>query len=139
MAAVRATIETVRDESVLEHVTELGAHIERRLAEMVERHPTMAFASGRGFGWGIELCRADGSPVVPSDRWYSPSVDAEPEFSPAAFLAERCLARDVLLYTFIPNTLTIAPPLVSTLAEVDLGLDALDEALFELDAHDAMR
>jgi taurine--2-oxoglutarate transaminase len=135
MAAVRATIETVRDEDVLANVTELGQHVADRLADMAERHATMAYASGRGFGWGIELTRLDGTPFVPTDRWFTPSVDPAPSFDPALFLAERCLERDVLLYTFIPNTLTIAPPLVSTRSEVDFGLDALDAALGELDAH----
>lgn len=132
-AAVRATIETIRDEHILADVTELGGHVESRLGAMAERYATMAFASGRGFGWGIELSRPDGTPVVPSDRWFTPSVDPAPVFDPAVFLAERCLERDVLLYTFIPNTLTIAPPLISTRQEVDFGLDALEAALGELE------
>lgn len=133
MAAVAATIETVLEEDVLEQVRKLGSHIENRLHEMVEQHVSLSAVSGRGFAWGLELCDARGKPFAEWDRWHVPGLDPEPDFQPAVFVAGECLKRDVLLFTFLTNTLTIAPPLQSTQEELDFGLDALDEALSQLD------
>ncbi|WP_053386195.1 class-III pyridoxal-phosphate-dependent aminotransferase [Leucobacter japonicus] len=132
-AAITATIETVNDERILDRVTELGARIEARLREMQDRHPTIASISGRGFGWGIDITSPAGERFSPHDRWFVPGLDAAPAFNAAEFVAEECLKRDMLTFTFTANTLTIAPPLSSTADDIEFGLDALDAAFGALE------
>jgi taurine--2-oxoglutarate transaminase len=136
MAAIAANIELVRDEKILDHVTELGAYFSERLDELVERHPSAAAVTGRGFAWALEVVNAvDGSRWSPSDRWYTPGVDEAPKFNPSAFIAAECEKDDVLLFSFLTNTVTIAPPLKLTREELDHFLMSLDRALGVLDEH----
>jgi taurine--2-oxoglutarate transaminase len=135
VAAIAATIEAMIDEDVLTHVNEVGAHLERGLADLMQQHRSVGDYTGRGLGWALELVRdrATGARWVEEDRWWSPDVDGEPEFMPAAFVAERCEEDGVLLLNFLPNTVTIAPPLKVSVEEIDIGIAALDNALDELD------
>lgn len=136
MAAIAANIELVRDEAILENVTELGALMGTRLDEMVERHPSAAGVTGRGFGWALEVVNpVTGERWSPSDRWYTPGVDPAPKFNPSQFIADECAKDDVLLFSFLTNTVTIAPPLSLNREELELFLTSLDRALSVLDAH----
>lgn len=136
VAAIAANIELIRDEKVLDHVTELGVHFGQRLNRMVDEHPCAESASGRGFGWSLNLVKdaATGEKWVPRDRWLTPGVDPEPEFRPGQFIADECEKDGILLFNFLPNTVTLAPPLKISLADLDLALDSIDRALNELDA-----
>ena len=134
VAAITATVSTINDEGMLDVVSELGALIERRLLAMQARFSSVISVSGRGFGWGIDLGDLDGQPLVPTGRWFVPGVDAEPAFNPAEYLAEQCLERGMLTFTFTPNTLTIAPPLSSSRTDIEFGLDALEGGLAALES-----
>ncbi|WP_209374565.1 aminotransferase class III-fold pyridoxal phosphate-dependent enzyme, partial [Brevibacterium renqingii] len=132
-AAIAATVATINEEGVLDRVTQFGELIERRLDDMVRRHASVAGYSGRGFGWGIDISALDGDRFLPADRWFVPGLDQQPEFNPAEFVANECLKRDMLTFTFIANTVTIAPPLSSTVEDIEFGLDALDASFAALD------
>jgi len=141
-AAVAANIEIILEEKLLEHVTELGVRFGDRLANLVERHPTAASVSGRGFAWAVELVKdpTTGERWVPHDRWNTPGVDAEAEFRPGQFVVDLCEEDGILLFNFLPNTVTLAPPLSLSAEELDLALNSLDRALTVLDEHtDRMR
>jgi taurine---2-oxoglutarate transaminase len=135
VAAVAANIELIRDEKLVEHVAELGQYFGLRLVDMVERHPSVASVSGRGFAWAVELVKdaVTGELWVPRDRWYTPGVDPEMEFRPGQFVADECEKDGILLFNFLPNTVTLAPPLALSRDELDLALASLDRALTELD------
>jgi taurine--2-oxoglutarate transaminase len=136
MAAVAANIELVRDEKILDSVTELGAHFGEQLRDMVARHPSAAGVTGRGFAWALEVVDpVTGERWSPADRWYTPGVDPAPKFSPSQFIADECEKDDVLLFSFLTNTVTIAPPLQLSRQELDLFLTSLDRALGVLDEH----
>lgn len=139
MAAIAANIELIRDEMVLENVTELGAYFRQRLEELVAKHPSAASASGRGFAWALELVKdpTTGEKWSPLDRWYTPGLDPEIEFNPSQFIADQCEKDDVLLFSFLTNTVTLAPPLQLSREELDIALASLDRALTALDAHNA--
>ena len=136
MAAIAANIELVRDEAILDNVTELGALMGQRLTEMVERHPSAAGLTGRGFAWALEVVNpVTGERWSPADRWYTPGVDPAPKFNPSQFIADECAKDDVLLFSFLTNTVTIAPPLRLNREELELFLMSLDRALGVLDEH----
>ena len=136
MAAIAANIELVRDERILDNVTELGAIMGQRLAEMIERHSSAAGVTGRGFAWALELVNPETREKwSPSDRWYTPGVDAPPKFNPSQFIANECEKDDILLFSFLTNTVTMAPPLRLNREELELFLASLDRALGVLDDH----
>lgn len=136
MAAIAANIELVRDEAILDHVTELGGVIGQRLDEMVERHPSAIGVTGRGFAWGLEVVNpVTGEKWSPADRWYTPGRDPAPKFNPSQFIADECAKDGILLFSFLANTVTIAPPLLLNREELELFLTSLDRALGVLDEH----
>lgn len=134
-AAVAANIEVMLDEGVVEHAAAVGARFGEGLRELVARHPSAAGLSGKGLAWSIELCRdpASGEKWVPADRWRTASIDEEPELMPGQLIAEVCEEHGVLLFNFLPNTVTIAPPLRISDDELSLALDALERAFTVLD------
>ncbi|MEU6074030.1 aspartate aminotransferase family protein [Micromonospora sp. NPDC047074] len=134
-AAIVANLEIILDENLVERAGELGRFVEPRLQSMVERHPSVSGFTGRGLLWGIELVKdpATGERWVPADRRHNQAVDGPIEFSPGGFVAHECAMRGVLLFNYSPNTVTIAPPLLITEEELEIGLTAIDEALDQLD------
>jgi taurine--2-oxoglutarate transaminase len=134
-AAVVATLEIIIDEDLVARAAKLGTFVEARLRAMVERHASVGGLTGRGLLWGIELVRepATGARWVAADRWYSTMADGPDQFYPGWFVASECKSRDVLLFNYAPNTVTIAPPLSISEKELDFGLAAIDESLDQLD------
>jgi 4-aminobutyrate aminotransferase-like enzyme len=119
VAAIVATIETMRDENVVARAAVAGARLGARLKEMAGVGPRATIGEVRGVGllWALEL-------VVPGSRT---PLGAEPMARVAAGLKRRHIhlhKRDNLIY--------VAPPLVVTDAEIDefvpLLAAAIDEA-----------
>lgn len=139
MAAVAATIETMRDEKIVESTAKRGEYLARRLAEMKQRHPCVGRMQGRGFARALDLVRdaRTGALWVPQDRWWTPTLDGQPDLFPGQYVAAACGRRGVLTFSFAPNTLMINPPLTISDEDLDLGLQAVDEALGELDDYNA--
>jgi 4-aminobutyrate aminotransferase-like enzyme len=54
---------------------------------------------------------------------------------PGRFIADECEKHGVLLFNFVPNTVTIAPPLKITRDELTFALEALEHAFTALDEH----
>ena len=52
---------------------------------------------------------------------------------PVNIVEKKCLEKNVLVGGSLPNALRIAPPLIITEEEIDIGMDALDYAFTELD------
>ena len=135
LTAVVATLEIMIEEDLVARAAALGEQIESRLGDIVARHDCAASYSGRGLVWGIELVRdaATGQRWMAADRWRNPGIDPLDEFRPAGFVVGECLRQGVLLFSYAPNTVTIAPPLRITPEELEIGLTAVDVALERLD------
>ena len=124
--AIVATIETIRDEKLVERAAALGTFLAGRLAELARARPAIAEVRGVGLLWAFELC-VPGPGQGGSTRTklpLPPSVMAKL----SASLRTHHLhmhKRDNLLY--------LAPPLVITESELEAALGdlgrALDEAL----------
>lgn len=132
MAAVGANIEWMIEERIPEQAEALGSHLGWRLRELATRHPCVSTVAGAGMLWAVELVRPDasGRRFIEADRH---AIPAGPGFSPSLFVAEECAKRGVALATAPPNTLRIGPSLATTPALLDMGIEALDAALSELD------
>lgn len=134
MAAIVANLQIITEEGLVDRAAELGDYLSSRLGELAAAHPSVTGVNGRGLVWGLELVKnpATGQRWVHNDRWPD-GTDAVPALYPSHFITHRCYARNVLLLTYAPNTVTLGPPLTISIDELEIGLQAIDEALGELD------
>ncbi|GIE31087.1 aspartate aminotransferase family protein [Actinoplanes italicus] len=98
---------------------ELGAYLRKGLLELAEKHPVIGDVRGRGLLVGLELV-TDRETRVPADEL-------------GAAVTRRCLElglhMNVVQLPGMGGVFRIAPPLTATPAELDLGLEILDEAI----------
>ena len=94
----------IGEPAFLAEVREKGALVQARLGELVRRGVATE-ARGAGLLWGLDLGR------------------------PAAESVARALEAGLLLCTAGPDVVRLAPPLNATVAELEDGLDLLEEAL----------
>jgi len=122
-ASAVASIETFREEGIVEHAAGLGPEFERRLRDLQGRHPSIGDVRGLGCFWGIELVRdrETREPLVPFNA-------TGEDFAPVARLAKTALDGGLYLMTHW-NVVMICPPLNITTDELDEGFSILDEAL----------
>jgi taurine--2-oxoglutarate transaminase len=108
--AVVATIETTRDEGLVERAAALGAGLAGKLAEFARSRPVIAEVRGVGLLWAFELC-------APGTK------DPAPPLTMSKLAGT--LKRHHLHMHKRDNLVYFAPPLV-------IGEGELDEALGEL-------
>ena len=114
-SAALATLEVIEREGLVENAARVGAHALERLHEMKQRHAVIGDVRGRGLLLGIELV---------ADRAAK---------TPAADLAEqvlyRALSRGLSFKTTMGNVLTLTPPLITTVVQMDAALDIIQACL----------
>jgi taurine--2-oxoglutarate transaminase len=127
-AAGIATIETLREEGLVERAAALGDKLGAGLAALADRHPAVGEVRGLGLLWGVELVRdrATREPFVP----FAAKGEAA---APMARLREAAMARGLYLMTH-DSLVLVAPPLVIGADELAEGLAHLDAALSVADA-----
>lgn len=126
-AAAVATINAMRDESMVENAASLGESVVApALARMAERHPSIGEVRGTGMFWAIELVknRVTREPLAP----YGAS---SPEMNE---LIGACKSRGLLPFANF-NRIHVVPPLNITAADLQAGLAILDEVFDLADAH----
>jgi taurine--2-oxoglutarate transaminase len=135
VAAAAATIETMLEDGVVQRVRTRGEELGQELNRLGDKHPCVGGVQGRGYAWSIELVRSPGTwdRWVEPDRWHHDAVDGTLAFNPSAFVAAECEKRGVFLYSFVPNAVTLNPPLLLSDDDLSFALDVLDESLSELD------
>jgi taurine---2-oxoglutarate transaminase len=120
-AAGVATIETYREERVIENAARMGELLMRELRALAARHPSVGDVRGKGLMCGIELVK-DQATKEALERWNGPSQQL------ATALRSALMERDVYVMCRW-NMMVIAPPLVITEDELRIGIGALDEVL----------
>jgi taurine--2-oxoglutarate transaminase len=119
-AAGLAALDAYREERLIARSRQIGAHLAARLASLQARHPAIGDIRGDGAFFVLELVR-DRTSREPLAPW--------PETAPALrALVRGGIARGVS-FAVRGNLVLLAPPLVITDAELDHGLDLLDELL----------
>jgi 4-aminobutyrate aminotransferase len=116
-AAALATLEVIENEQLLERSRTLGAHALERIRELKRRHPLVADVRGIGLLLGIELARNG----VPARR------EAEQ-------VMYHCLAHGLSFKVGQGNVLTLSPPLVIPLEDLDAAFLIIDAALEAVEA-----
>jgi len=122
-AAGIATIETLRDEGLVERAAVLGERLGAGLTALAGRHPAVGEARGLGLLWCLELVR-DGETREP----FVPFAAKGEAAAPMRRLKEAAMARGLYLMTH-DSFVLVAPPLVIGEDELDEGLALLDETL----------
>jgi taurine---2-oxoglutarate transaminase len=126
-ASIVATIDAMRDESVVENAAITGKEtLGPALAELAQRHPVIGEVRGLGVFWALDLVsnRASRAMLAP----YGGSSEAMNALSAA------CKSRGLLTFTNY-NRLHVVPPCTITAEQAKEGLAILDEALSVADAY----
>lgn len=116
-AAAVATIETIREENMLERSAEIARHAMKRLKALMEKHKCIGDIRGKGYMMGVEFVK---------DR-----TTREPAPEIFANLLQKCREKRLVLIGcgVYGNVLRFYPPLCVTQEQVDRAIDTIDECL----------
>jgi acetylornithine/succinyldiaminopimelate/putrescine aminotransferase len=111
-ALAMTTLDVMINEGVLDNCAKVGEYFRKQAHEVIEKHHPDAIDEIRGLGLinGIQLKKESGQPVV--DLCFKDSK--------------------VLINNTNGNVLRFIPPLITTEAEVDIVIKAVDEAMTKL-------
>jgi len=114
-AAAVATIQTIREERLVENAQARGSQLMDGLRRLQARYPGIADVRGLGLMIGVEFRDADG----------------KPDTSTAKAVQKACFEERLLLLTCGPwdNTIRWIPPLIVTEEQIDVGLQIFERAL----------
>ena len=115
-AAAVATIETIRDERLLERAAPLAGRALARLRRLGDRVAAIGDVRGLGYMIGIDFVRPG---------------TTEPDGGMANLVRQACQERGLILITCGPdgNILRFLPPLVTSEDELSRGIDIFEEAV----------
>lgn len=116
-AAAVATIETIRDEGLLQNAKENGEYLLRRLKELKTKYSVIGDARGLGLMTAIEF-------IVPG-------TDRQPNTAAAKKFLSESLSRGMLMYPcgLYGHVVRVAPPLTVTREQIDQAMDIADQSL----------
>jgi 4-aminobutyrate aminotransferase-like enzyme len=115
-------IEVIEDEGLVENSEKMGAHVKKRLEDMMEEHRIIGDVRGIGLLIGVE--------IVKNKDTEEPGVEEAERVTVEAFKRGLYL---VNMGAFGTRALRIAPPLIITEEQADAALDILEEAVFEVE------
>jgi len=116
-AAAVATIDTIRDENLLQNAKENGEYLLSRLKELKTKYTVIGDARGLGLMTAIEF-------IVPG-------TDRQPNGAAAKKFMNESLTKGLLMYPcgLYGHVVRVAPPLIVTRAQIDQALDIADQSL----------
>jgi taurine---2-oxoglutarate transaminase len=128
-AAALAVLDIYESDNLLENTREMETYVNARVAEMMERHPSIGDWRNTGLFGVLELVknRETKEPMAP---WNAAPAQMDVMNKVAAKI------RELGMYTFVRwSYVFIVPPLCITREEMDEGLAIISEALKIADAH----
>jgi 4-aminobutyrate aminotransferase len=119
-AAAVATIDTIRDEGLVQNSKENGEYLLRRLRELKAKYSVIGDARGMGLMTAIEF-------IVPG-------TDRQPNPAAAKKFLSESLSRGVLMYPcgLYGHVARVAPPLIVTREQIDQAINIADQSLRNL-------
>jgi 4-aminobutyrate aminotransferase len=117
--AASAVIDVIREEKLLDNATKQGAHIMKRLGELMEKSDIVGDVRGKGLMIGMEIVEDKGS------RKSAPKKANE--------IMTRSWKRGINVITCGASTIRIAPPLIITRELVDSALDIIEDVTREVE------
>ncbi len=122
-AAALAVLDIYEKDNLIERANELSAYLEGRMKDLIARHPSIGDFRNTGLLGVIELVknRETKEPMAP---W-----NAKPHEMGVMSLVKAKI-RELGMFTFVKwNFIFVAPPLISTEAQIDEGLEIISEAI----------
>ncbi len=122
-AAALENLKIMQEGNMVENAAQMGFYIEHKVAELRAKHPSIGDFRNTGLLGCIELVKNQKTkePITP---W-----NAKPEESEATYRIAAKI-RELGMFTFVKwNFIFIAPPLCITEAEIDEGMEIIDQAL----------
>jgi taurine--2-oxoglutarate transaminase len=124
LAPAVATIREMQRLKLVERSRDMGTYLGEKMSALAERHPSIGQVRGLGLFWAVDL--------VKNRLTKQPFNTMADKMTGKPLLVDRIAAemmkRGVAIQSWISH-LVIAPPLIVTKEEIDLGISALDEAL----------
>jgi taurine--2-oxoglutarate transaminase len=112
------------EDGLLENVRQRAPYLQSRLEDLVEEHDVVSEARGRGFLWGLTF--ADPETGEPH---HDPWTDDEDD-NPVAEVTDVAMDHGVMIGTGRPAVqVLLSPPLTVDEGEIDVAIDAVDEAI----------
>jgi taurine--2-oxoglutarate transaminase len=128
-AAGVAVMEVYEKENLIENAAKMGKYVEAKVAELMQKHPSIGDFRNTGLLGCLELVknRKTKEPMAP---WNANAAEMNIMSQVQAKLSE------LGMYTMVRwNFIFIAPPLTITEAQIDEGLEIISEALKIADTH----
>ena len=119
-AAAIATIETIRDEGLLDNAKRSGDYLLGQLKKLKNKYSVIGDARGLGLMTALEF-------IVPG-------TDREPNAPAAKKVLNEALSKGLLMYPcgLRSHTIRICPPLNVTREQIDIAMQILDDSLATL-------
>lgn len=129
LAPAVAAIKEYKRLGLIERAAEMGDYLGKKLHALKDKHPSIGEVRGIGLFWAVEIVknRATKEPF----NSYKDKVGGVPLLVDK--VAAEMMKNGVFLQSWVSH-FVVAPPLIITKEEVDLGVKTLDEALKIADA-----
>ncbi len=129
LAPAVATIHEMQRLKLVERARELAPYLESKLRALQNRHISIGDVRGKGLFWAVDLVknRATKEPF----NTYSDKVAGKPLVVDQ--IAAKMLSEGVTLQAWVSHFI-VAPPLIISMEEIDIGVQALDHHLEIADA-----
>lgn len=124
LAPAIASINEMKRLNLIERAAEMGEYMGKKLHALKEKHPSIGDVRGLGLFWAVELVKNRTTKEYfnkPSDK-----VNGVPAM--VEKIAAEMMKKGVFIQAWVSH-FVIAPPLIITKEEIDIGVKALDEAL----------
>ena len=118
VAAALATLDVIEKEKLLEHTSDVGARMMKRMSTWPAKLKLVGEVRGRGLMIGVDIVK---------DKATKEYGAAERDL-----IIEKAFERGVLFLGCGPSTIRLCPPLVVTKEEADVAMDVLEECIQEV-------
>lgn len=124
-AAALVNMQIIEDEKLLDNVTEQGEYLRGRLNQLMDKYEVIGDVRGKGLFAGFELVK-DRMTKEPADENLCMAI------------AAHCMANGVIIgrtnrsFATLNNNICLSPPLIVTRDDIDVIIQALDNALQDL-------
>lgn len=118
-AAALAVLDVLKSEKLADNAAKVGDYMLDRFQEMAEKHELIGDVRGKGLMIGIELVK---------DR-----ETKEPAREERKKLMKKAFERGLILLSAGASSLRLAPPLILTKEQADVGLEIFEKTLKEIE------
>lgn len=129
LAPAIAAINEMKRMDLVNRANELGEYLGMKLNELRPKHPCIGDVRGVGLFWAVELVKNQ-----KTKKYFNTMKD---KVNGVPTMVEKVAAQMMKNGVFVQawvSHFVIAPPLIVTKEEIDIGVKALDEALAQADA-----